>query len=60
MAGSFAWSVDSDRFVCLLCLNVAHLCGMRFSIGLFVSAIFVSSVVMEKRAGVIWKLLYVV
>lgn len=53
MAGSFAWSVDSDRFVCLLCLNVAHLCGMRFSIGLFVSAIFVSSVVMEKGAGVI-------
>lgn len=22
VAGSFAWSVDSDRFVCLLCLNV--------------------------------------
>lgn len=53
VAGSFAWSVDSDRFVCLLCLNVAHLCGMRFSIGLFVSAYICLFCCDGKRSGVI-------
>lgn len=51
VAGSFAWSVDSDRFVCLLCLNVAHLCGMRFSIGLFVSAYVCLFCCDGKRSG---------